>query len=226
MAAEYAAYWSQPGAEKFPKNETKSVEKAAEPHPAGMENGGPGFLTQRESVEYRVIGNGRFARVVPVRKLCRIWRLGGDVSEQLTTLAALAIIYARENRRRAIWTPNTLLERIGIAHDTVNFPASTRKKAARILRNLWRAGKLIRRIDLKRGGVHEAAYMRSEDKPPFYFEACHKCGFPRLVRHGMSEKCRKCAGEYIDESRYYASFPERPSQSYPIDTSPPTSPTR
>ena len=35
----------------------------------------------------------------------------GNVSGQLTTTAVIETIYARENRRRTIWTPNIVLER-------------------------------------------------------------------------------------------------------------------
>ena len=63
----------------------------------------------------------------------------GNVSGQLTTTAVIETIYARENRRRTIWTPNIVLERIGIAHYP-NIPVASRRKAARILRELWRAG--------------------------------------------------------------------------------------
>ena len=146
--------------------------------------------------------------------------------EHLTTTAVIETIYARENRRRTIWTPNLLLERIGIARYP-NIPAASRKKAARILRELWRAGKLVRRVDLNRDEIIlEAAYMRPEDKPPLYFAACDKCGFPRLVRHGQIDSCRKCAGEHIDENRYYAASPERVQPNSPIYTEPPTPPAR
>lgn len=96
----------------------------------------------------------------------------GKVSGQLTTTTVIEAIYARENRRRTIWTPNIVLERIGIARYP-NIPAASRRKAARILRELWRAGRLVRRVDLNRDHIIlEASYMRPEDKPPLYFEAC------------------------------------------------------
>ena len=136
------------------------------------------------------------------------------MSGQLTTTAVIETIYARENRRRTIWTPNIVLERFGIARYP-NIPVASRRKAARILRELWRAGKLVRRVDLNRNHIIlEASYMRPEDKPAVYFEACDKCGFPRLVRHGQSDSCRKCAGEDIDENLYYAASPERPQPNY------------
>jgi len=148
------------------------------------------------------------------------------VSEQLTTTAVIETIYARENRRRTIWTPNILLERVGIARYP-NIPAASRKKAARILRELWRAGKLVRRVDLNRDHIIlEASYMRPEDKPPLYFEACDKCGFPRFVRYGQTDSCRRCAGEHIDENLYYAASPERTQLNHPSNTEPPTRPAR
>jgi hypothetical protein len=148
------------------------------------------------------------------------------VSEQLTTTAAIETICARANRRRTIWTPTVLVERIGIARYP-NIPAASHKRAARILRELWRAGKLVRRVDLKRDHVIlEAAYMRPEDKPSLYFAACEKCGFPRLVRHGRTDSCRRCAGEEIEEGHYYAATAEQTHFDYPICTEPPVRPER
>jgi predicted Zn-ribbon and HTH transcriptional regulator len=148
---------------------------------------------------------------------------GGKVDERLTTTAAIETIWARRNRRRTIWTPSILLERIGIARHP-STPVALHKQAARILRELWRAGKLVRRVALNRDHLLEAAYMRPEDKPPLYFEACDKCGFPRLARYGRAESCRKCAGEQIDENRYYAQSPEETHSTYPVYTDPPAGP--
>jgi hypothetical protein len=150
---------------------------------------------------------------------------GGKVDERLTTSAAIETIWSRKNRRRTIWTASILLDRIGIARHP-GTPVASHKQAAHILRELWRAGKLVRRVVLNRVHLLEAAYMRPEDKPPLYFEACDKCGFPRLVRYGQAELCRKCAGEEIDENRYYAQSPEQAHSSYPIFTEPPARPAR
>ena len=91
----------------------------------------------------------------------------------------LARTDAVQSGRRSI-----LLGRMGIARYP-NIPAASRKKVSRILRELWRAGKLVRRVDLNRDhDILEASYMRPEDKPLLYFEACDKCGFPRFVRYG------------------------------------------
>jgi hypothetical protein len=150
---------------------------------------------------------------------------GGKVDERLTTTAVIETIWSRRNRRRTIWTATILLERIGIIRHP-GTPAASHKQAASILRDLWRAGKLVRRVVLNREDhLLEAAYMRPEDKPPLYFEACDKCGFPCLARNGHAESCRKCAGEQIDEERYYAQSPEHTHSSYPIFTEPPA-PTR
>jgi hypothetical protein len=146
------------------------------------------------------------------------------VTVQLTTTSVIQTIYARENRRRTIWTPNILLERAGIARYP-NYPAVVRKKAARILKELWRAGKLVRRVDLNRRYVTlEASYMRPEDKSALYFVACENCGFPRLVRYGQTDACRRCAREKIDENLYYAASPGRPQPVYPSYTDPPPRP--
>jgi hypothetical protein len=149
----------------------------------------------------------------------------GKVTVPLTATTVIEAIYARENRRRTIWTPNIVLERMGIARYP-NIPPASRRKAARILRELWRAGRLVRRLDLNRGRFLEASYMRPEDKPLLYFDACDKCGFPRLVRHGRVDLCRKCAGEDIDENLYYAASPERAEPDKPSCTGPPTPPAR
>jgi predicted Zn-ribbon and HTH transcriptional regulator len=151
---------------------------------------------------------------------------GGEMNEQPTATAAIETIWARKNRRRTIWTATILLERIGIARHS-NTPAAFHKQAARILRELWRTGKLVRRVALNREGhLLEAAYMRPEDKLSLYFEACDKCGFPRLARYGRAESCRRCAGEQIDENRYYAQSPEQTQSTYPIFTEPPARPGR
>ena len=117
-----------------------------------------------------------------------------------------AAIYSDSNGSRVIWTASTLLRCLGIAFYP-NIPASLHQKANRALKELWRDGKLIRRVDLRRDHrIPEAAYMRPEDKPGMYFEACCECGFRRFVRHGTIESCRKCSGEDIDQHDYYPVF--------------------
>lgn len=126
-----------------------------------------------------------------------------DISELLAADNVLTAIYPDANRSRVIWTASTLLRCLGIAFYP-NIPVSLHRKANRALKTLWRDGRLVRRIDLRRDHrIPEAAYMRLEDKPGMCFVACQECGFPRFVHQGTTEPCRRCGGDDIAENDYY-----------------------
>ena len=129
-----------------------------------------------------------------------------DINVDLSPDNVLGTIYSDANRNRVIWTPSVLLRCLQVAYYP-NIPAFLHEEANRTMKTLWREGKLIRRTDLRRDHrIPEVAYMRPEDKPDMYFVACGECGFPRFVRRGTIDSCRKCAGENINANEYYPVF--------------------
>jgi hypothetical protein len=131
------------------------------------------------------------------------WGLLHDVIDpEMTPETVRGVIESERNKRWRVWTATVLLERLGVRtrHATgedFDRLKPIRRRAARVLRDLWLEGVLYRQeaVDT-RSGLREIKYVRPEDAPGVYLVPCEACGGPRLStlreRGRVVEACERC----------------------------------
>lgn len=104
---------------------------------------------------------------------------------EVTLDAALTCIFDRRNKRRKIWTPTILINRMGISRPPThysNYDRQAKQHAKRVLHELWLQHKLLRKIEPDTRnrylGGSEVAYVRPEDAPSKFLVPCRTCGEP------------------------------------------------
>ncbi len=101
---------------------------------------------------------------------------------EVTQEAVLACIFDKHNETRKIWTPTTLIDRMGIARQRSarsDRRRLARKRAKTVLHELWLQGRLLRKIEPDtRGPGPEIAYLRPEDAPGKFLVPCRECHEP------------------------------------------------
>ncbi len=118
-------------------------------------------------------------------------------------LAGFTIIFpsrTAKNRKTIIWSGSTVLNVLGIyrsGQDYKNFNKKDRLRAAKILKELWIEGCLVRKLlpSTKTFTWKEHAHVRPEDAPSKYAIACLLCHSEVIVqRSGLPQKdiCEKC----------------------------------
>jgi len=117
-------------------------------------------------------------------------KLAIETMAKITHETALATIFDRRNKRRKIWTPTILLDRMGISRSPVpygNYDTPARRHAKIVLHELWLQRKLLRKIrpDTRNRYLagSEIAYIRPDDASGKFLVPCRTCQRP-CVSHG------------------------------------------
>ncbi len=127
---------------------------------------------------------------------------------ELTHDTALETIFDECNKRRIIWTPTILINRMGISRSPIpyrkydthnNYDTQARRQAKQILHELWLQGNLLRktRPDTRNSYLAgaEFAYFRPADAPGEFLVPCQQCQQPCLSRGERQLFCARCASD-------------------------------
>ena len=118
---------------------------------------------------------------------------------KITDEAALATIFDKGNKRRKIWTPTILLDRMGISRSPVpysNYDKQSLRKAKKVLHELWLQRKLLRKTKPDTRNRHlagaEIAYVRPSDAPDEFLVPRRICQQPCLTDVDADLVCEPC----------------------------------
>jgi len=120
---------------------------------------------------------------------------------ELTHESALETIFDERNKRRKIWTPTILIDRMGISRSPVpysNYDTPARRRAKKVLHELWLQGKLLRKTEPDTRNSYlagsEIAYVRPADAPDRFLVPCATCQQPCLSHGEQDLLCEQCSG--------------------------------
>ena len=120
----------------------------------------------------------------------------------ITHEAVLETIFDKRNKRRKIWTPTILVDRMGIARAPIrlsDYDKQPQRHAKKVLHELWLQGKLLRKVrpdtrNSYRAGS-EIAYFRPADAPGEFLVPCRSCRQPCLSHADRDLLCEDCGDQ-------------------------------
>ena len=118
---------------------------------------------------------------------------------EITHEAVLETIFDERNKRRKIWTPTILLDRMGISRSPIpysNYDKQSLRKAKKVLHELWLQRKLLRKTKPDTRNRYlagsEVAYVRPGDAPDEFLVPCRTCQQPCLSHVDTDLLCERC----------------------------------
>lgn len=128
------------------------------------------------------------------------------MTEILSEETVLNMLFDPKNKKRKVWTPTVVLDRMGINRSPVPYDKwskANRLKAKMILQALWQRGIIVRDVKKDTRNSYlagaELAYRRPQDAHGAYLVPCRVCGALRLCLRCsegiVAKQCEGCGAE-------------------------------